>query len=39
MNNERCDIEKEASKREFAKVIASLQEQWRCGQNLGPTKS
>ena len=27
MNNERCDIEKEASKREFAKVIASLQEQ------------
>lgn len=26
MNNERCDIEKEASKREFAKVIASLQE-------------
>lgn len=27
MNNERCDIEKEASKRKFAKVIASLQEQ------------
>ena len=26
-DNERCDIEKEAPKREFAKVIASLQEQ------------
>ena len=26
MNNERCDIEKEASKREFAKVIASYRQ-------------